>query len=94
MYFQILYSRILIDLKKKCFAMFLYNKCVTILGNYSLARVLPQIYLVNKEPIHDHVMALVSLLPQCENSEKLSLLNLFGLIAKHKPSVSTFTFLG
>ncbi|KAG8196242.1 hypothetical protein JTE90_023799 [Oedothorax gibbosus] len=56
-------------------------------GNYSLARVLPQIYLVNKEPIHDHVMALVSLLPQCENSEKLSLLNLFGLIAKHKPSL-------
>ncbi|GIY55759.1 protein melted [Caerostris extrusa] len=35
-------------------------------GNYSLARVLPQIYVVNKEPIHDHVMALVSLLPQCE----------------------------
>ncbi|XP_023228833.1 protein melted-like [Centruroides sculpturatus] len=56
-------------------------------GNYSLARVLPQIYAVNKEPIHDHVMALVSLLPQCENSEKLSLLNLFGLIAKHKPSL-------
>ncbi|GBM03372.1 Protein melted [Araneus ventricosus] len=56
-------------------------------GNYSLARVLPQIYVVNKEPIHDHVMALVSLLPQCENSEKLSLLNLFGLIAKYKPSL-------
>ncbi|XP_035231741.1 uncharacterized protein LOC118203568 [Stegodyphus dumicola] len=32
-------------------------------------------------------MALVSLLPQCENSEKLSLLNLFGLIAKYKPSL-------
>ncbi|XP_054714583.1 protein melted-like [Uloborus diversus] len=56
-------------------------------GNYSLARVLPPIYAVNKEPIHDHVMALVSLLPQCENSEKLSLLTLFGRIAKYKPSL-------
>lgn len=56
-------------------------------GNYSLARVLPQIYAVNKDPIHDHVMALVSLLPQCENTEKLSLLNLFGFIAKCKPSL-------
>ncbi|GAB6031264.1 hypothetical protein CHUAL_009064 [Chamberlinius hualienensis] len=56
-------------------------------GNYTLARVLPQIYAVNKEPIHDHVMALVSLLPLCDNPEKLSLLNLFGLIAKHAPSL-------
>lgn len=56
-------------------------------GNYSLARVLPQIYAVNKHPIHDHVMALVSLLPQSEEPEKLSLLSLFGLIAKQKPSV-------
>ncbi|XP_015906317.1 protein melted [Parasteatoda tepidariorum] len=56
-------------------------------GNYSLTRVLPQIYIVNKEPIHEHVMALVSLLPQCENADKLSLLNLFSLIAKHKSSL-------
>lgn len=68
------------------------NSFMYILGNYSLARVLPQIYVVNKDPIHDHVMALVSLLPQCENSEKLSLLNLFSLIAKYKPSVSNIFF--
>lgn len=60
-----------------------------ITGNYPLCRVLPQIYTVNTEPLHDHVMALVSLLPLCENSEKLALLNLFALIAKNNPSVST-----
>ncbi|XP_053205519.1 protein melted-like isoform X2 [Panonychus citri] len=56
-------------------------------GNYSLVRVLPKIYSVNKEPIHDHVMALVSLLPQCDTPEKLSLLHLFALISKNKPSI-------
>lgn len=56
-------------------------------GNYSLARVLPKIYVVNKEPIHDHIMALVCLLPQCDTPEKLSLLNLFALISKNKPSI-------
>lgn len=52
--------------------------------------VLPRIYAVNKEPIHDHVMALVSLLPLCENPEKQSLLSLFGLIARNAASVSAF----
>lgn len=33
-------------------------------------------------------MALVSLLPSCEDPEKLALLNLFALIASNKPSVS------
>ncbi|PSN29327.1 Protein melted [Blattella germanica] len=56
-------------------------------GNYPLCRVLPQIYAVNKEPLHEHVMALVSLLPLCENPEKLALLNLFALIAKSNPSL-------
>ncbi|RWS16908.1 melted-like protein [Dinothrombium tinctorium] len=56
-------------------------------GNYSLARVLPKIYAVNKEAIHDHVMALVCLLPQCDTPEKLSLLNLFALISKNKPLI-------
>ncbi|CAH1397437.1 unnamed protein product [Nezara viridula] len=54
-------------------------------GNYPLCRVLPQIYEVSKEPIHDHVMALVSLLPLCEHSERLALLQLFSLIAGNKP---------
>ncbi|XP_054159011.1 ventricular zone-expressed PH domain-containing protein homolog 1-like [Oppia nitens] len=56
-------------------------------GNYSLARVLPKIYTVNKEPIHDHIMALVCLLPQCDTPERLSLLNLFALISKNRPSI-------
>lgn len=56
-------------------------------GNYALARVLPSIYVVKKEPIHDHLMALISLLPLCESAEKLSLLSLFELVAKHKPSL-------
>lgn len=56
-------------------------------GNYSLVRVLSKIYVINKEPIHDHIMALVCLLPQCDTSEKSSLLNLFALISKNKPSI-------
>lgn len=56
-------------------------------GNYPLVRVLPKIYVVHKEPIHDHIMALVCLLPQCDTPEKLSLLNLFTLISKNKPSI-------
>ncbi|KAH6933505.1 hypothetical protein HPB50_015841 [Hyalomma asiaticum] len=56
-------------------------------GNYALARVLPSIYVVKKEPIHDHLMALISLLPLCESSDKLNLLALFELVAKHKPSL-------
>ncbi|KAI5711164.1 hypothetical protein M8J75_014731 [Diaphorina citri] len=54
-------------------------------GNYPLCRVLPQIYAVTKDPIHEHAMALVSLLPQCDLSEKLALLQLFALVAHNKP---------
>lgn len=32
-------------------------------------------------------MALVSLLPHCENQEKLALLHVFSLMAKDNPSV-------
>ncbi|KAK7062980.1 Pleckstrin y domain [Halocaridina rubra] len=56
-------------------------------GNYSLSRVLPQIYAVKKDPIHDHVMTLVSLLPQCDTNEKLGLLMLFSLVAKNRPAL-------
>lgn len=56
-------------------------------GNYPLCRVLPQIYAVTKEPIHDHAMALVSLLPLCDHAEKLALLQLFSLIADNKPAL-------
>ena len=35
-------------------------------GNYSLSRVLPQIFAVDRELIKNHVMTLVSILPNCE----------------------------
>jgi hypothetical protein len=53
-----------------------------------LARVLPQIYSVNRDPIKNHVMTLVSILPNCENNDVAALLSLFGLIAKDSPMVS------
>ncbi|KAK7869254.1 hypothetical protein R5R35_000874 [Gryllus longicercus] len=58
-----------------------------IAGNYPLCRVLPQMYAVNMEPLHDHAMALVSLLPQCDTTEKLALLSLFALIARNSPQL-------
>lgn len=57
-------------------------------GNYPLCRVLPQIYKVTRDPIHDHAMALVSLLPLCELTEQFALLQLCSLIANNKPSVN------
>ena len=57
-------------------------------GNYSLARVLPQIYSVNRDPIKSHVMTLVSILPNCDNNEKLALLTVFSYVAKENPAVS------
>ncbi|CAH1154096.1 unnamed protein product [Phaedon cochleariae] len=56
-------------------------------GNYPLCRVLPNIYEVSPEPFPGHAMALVSLLPHCDNQEKLALLNLFSLMAKDYPSL-------
>ena len=51
-------------------------------GNYSLSRVLPAIFAVDRELIKNHVMTLVSILPNCADSENLALLTLFALIAK------------
>ena len=58
-------------------------------GNYSLARVLPQIYSVNRDPIKSHVMTLVSILHPCDNNEKLALLTVFSYVAKENPAVRT-----
>ena len=60
--------------------------CV-ISGNYSLSRVLPAIFAVYRELIKKHVMTLVSILPNCADSENLALLTLFGLIAKDTPAL-------
>lgn len=56
-------------------------------GNYPLCRVLAQIYQVSPEPLGNHTMALVALLPHCDVQEQLHLLHLFSLIAKNKPMV-------
>ncbi|CAH1775829.1 unnamed protein product [Owenia fusiformis] len=56
-------------------------------GNKALTRVLPQIYGDNKGPINRHIGDLVAILDDCETSERTSLLQLYGLIAKHKPSL-------
>ena len=64
-------------------------------GNYSLSRVLPTIYAATDEDrsrgghstINNHVMTLVSILPNCENTEKLALLSLFGLVAKENSAL-------
>ena len=61
-------------------------------GNYSLSKVLPQIYSVNRDPIKSHVMTLVSIFPNCENTEKMALLNLFALVAKDNPTVRNKIF--
>jgi len=56
-------------------------------GNYSLSRVLPAIFAVDRELIKNHVMTLVSILPNCADSENLALLTLFALIAKDTPAL-------
>jgi hypothetical protein len=58
-----------------------------IAGNYSLARVLPTVYAVNRQPINSHAMTLVSILHNCDKAEKLALLSLFSHIAKDNPNV-------
>ena len=65
-------------------------------GNYSLSRVLPTIYAAATDEdrnrgghstINNHVMTLVSILPNCENTEKLALLSLFSLVAKENSAL-------
>ena len=67
-----------------------YSICAV--GNYPLCRVLPQIYDDTKDQIHDHAMALVSLLPSCDLTEKLALLHLFALISNNMPTVCIYSF--
>ena len=58
-----------------------------ITGNFSLARVLPAIYAVDKQLINNHVMTLVSLLMKRSDTENMVLLNLFRLVAKDSPEL-------
>lgn len=58
------------------------------LGNYTLCQILLQIYNSTRDYINDYTLIFISLLPLCGPTEKLTLLQLFSLIANHKPSVS------
>lgn len=70
---------------KKC-----YQICINISGNYSLVRVLQQVYPENKEPFHAHLAPLLAILQhsECDPSEKLSILQLAAMVANYKPEVS------
>jgi hypothetical protein len=58
-------------------------------GNYSLVRVLPQVYPENREPFHAHLSPLFRLLglSALDTSEKLSLLQLASMVANYKPDL-------
>ena len=58
-------------------------------GNYSLVRLLPQLYSENREPIHAYLPSLLRLLryPSTDVSEKLSLLQLASMTTAVKPDV-------
>lgn len=58
-----------------------------------MAKVLPAIYVVHRQPVHAHFMTLVAILPNCETAEKLALLALFAAVAKENPSVSFRAYL-
>ncbi|KAK3105302.1 hypothetical protein FSP39_021942 [Pinctada imbricata] len=56
-------------------------------GNYILSTVLPQIYSQNRQPIIDNVVKLVEILDVCESSERVSLIQVMGMIARNNPKV-------
>ena len=63
-------------------------KIKSVSGNCALCRVLPQIFTQKSEPVIRNVDALVAMLENCGVSERVSLLQVFGMIAKVKPAVS------
>ena len=52
-----------------------------------LGQVLPQIYLHKPEPVHQHLAHLVGVVDRCENSDRIYLLQLMGMVAKKEPRV-------
>lgn len=58
------------------------------LGNYTLCQVLPKIYEVTSDYLHKNTLFFVAIIPLCEITEQLSLLQLLALMANKKPSVS------
>ena len=57
-------------------------------GNYMLGQVLPQIYLQNPEPVHEHLKQLVDIMDRCETNDRIYLLQLMGAVAKKEPKVN------
>lgn len=70
--------------------MVLNVKVLFLSGKYALARVLPQIFTQNPDPVIQHVEEMVAALEKCGVSERVSLLQVFGMIAKSKPKVTVF----
>lgn len=59
-------------------------------ANYGLCRLLTQIFEVSPNPLANHAIALVGLLPICDIPERLALLQLFAAMAQRRPMVSLF----
>lgn len=60
------------------------------LGNFSLVRVIPQLYPENREPFHAHFPQILELLQndQTDQSERLSILQFTSMVANANPDVS------
>lgn len=56
-------------------------------GNFTLCCVLPQIYPESPEAVHNHLSQLLTLLPDCDETEKGNLLELVTLISTENPQV-------
>ncbi|XP_076451908.1 ventricular zone-expressed PH domain-containing protein homolog 1-like isoform X2 [Babylonia areolata] len=56
-------------------------------GNYMLGQVLPQVYLQNPAPVHQHLGELVRVVERCENNDRVYFLQLMGAVAKKEPKL-------
>ncbi|KAK3609256.1 hypothetical protein CHS0354_006181 [Potamilus streckersoni] len=56
-------------------------------GRYALTRVLPQIFSQNKEPVLRKLSNLVEIMDACGVSERVSLVQVFGMVAKNTPKL-------
>lgn len=64
-----------------------FNHILWYLDNFTLSRVLLQIYPQNKEPIQKNIGAVVQVLHATDSTERGNLLQLCALVAKDKPAV-------
>jgi hypothetical protein len=64
---------------------------VSLVGNYVLGQVLPEMYRRNAEPVHQHLPALVNIMDTCETTDRVYFLQLMSAVAKKEPKVSRCT---